>query len=192
MPSKTKRFPLTLLHVDASLFDRRLLQRALCSARGDFAPHGVATLQAATRYFGFLPGMNGSSSHPRPALIILDYALGAHCGADFLYWLRVRHRNTAIPVIMYSSSPSRDQVLQCYELGANHFLRKAQSVANTFRLALTLRLCFSWPTPRFDWLARLPESQPDPRITPPRLNLTTPQLSSANRPPLANATCILS
>ena len=179
MPSKTKRSPLTLLHIDANLFDRRLLQRALRYGRDDFDPHGVGTLQAATDYFAFLPGVNGSSGHPRPALIILDYELGAHCGADFLYWLRVRHRNTAIPVIMYCASPSRDQVLQCYELGANHFLRKAQSLPNTFRVALTLRLCFAWPSPRFDWLAHLPESEPDPRINARRLNLTTHTASSA-------------
>ncbi|HVV70716.1 MAG TPA: response regulator, partial [Verrucomicrobiae bacterium] len=101
--------------------------------------------------------------HPRPSLVLLDYDLGARCGTDFLYWLRILHRNSAIPVVMYTGSAGGHNIVECYAKGANHFLRKPQSFTRVEAIVRTLRACFSAPTPSLNFLASLPESQPDPR-----------------------------
>lgn len=169
MPPNTKSVSRILLHIDDNLDDRLLLQAAIASSDAPFDFHGADGLETAVAYFAFLPRVNCAPGQPRPALVLLDYDLGAQCGTDFLYWLRVQHRNTAIPVIMYSGSASAASVAECYELGANYFLRKPMSFNRTMAVIRTLRACFSYPTPRFEFLARLHESEPDPRMSVPAL-----------------------
>jgi len=58
----------------------------------------------------------------RPALVSLDYELGGSTGVDFLYWLRVRKKIKSLPVIMFSGSPGRSHIAECYAAGADHYL----------------------------------------------------------------------
>ncbi len=175
MPSKISRLVLPLLHIDDNRHDRFLIQEAIRATNTPFEFHGVAGLQAAVDYFlqsalehfPLAPNPDCPPGHPRPALILLDYDQGFQCGTDFLYWLRTLHRNTAIPVVLYSGSEGDDHVSDCYANGATHFLKKAQSVTRIQAVVRALHLCFSLPTPRFQCLARLPESEPDPRIAQP-------------------------
>jgi CheY-like chemotaxis protein len=169
MPSKIKRSLLPLLHIDDSPDDRSLIEQAIRSTNTPFEFHGVDGLDAATDFFAFLTQMDRPPGHPRPALVLLDYDLGAQCGTDFLYWLRTQHRNTAIPVVMYSGSAGHRHIADCYAQGADHFLRKAQSFSRIKAVVRTLHFCFCFPTPSFQLLARLPESEADPRLAEPAI-----------------------
>ncbi len=130
----------------------------------------MAGVQAGVDYFlrsaieNVFPLAPGQCGHPRPALVLLDYHLGQRCGTDFLYWLRTLHRNTAIPVVMYSGSSEREHIGECYARGANHFLSKAGSFMRTKAIVQALHACFSLPTLSFRFLGRLPESEPDPHV----------------------------
>ncbi len=164
MPSKFIPRRLPLLYIDDNPDDRLLLAEAIRSTNTSFDFHGAGCLDRAMDYFDFLPAVNRPHRYLRPALVLLDYELGSHCGLDFLFWLRTQHRNTAVPVVMYSDSAGTDTVGLCYANGANHFLRKADSFQRTKAVIMTLRACFSLRTARFELLARLPESEPDPRV----------------------------
>ena len=183
MPSKISHRVFPLLHIDHNPDDRSLIQEAIRATEIPFQYHGVDGIQAAVGYFRqsaieqfpFPLRPHDTLEHPRPALILLDYDFGIHCGTDFLYWLRTLHGNTAIPVVLYSGSVSEGQVGEgqvsdCYANGATHFLRKAQSVSRIQTVVRTLHLCFTLPTPRFKYLAGLAESEPDHRIAQPVLN----------------------
>ncbi len=177
MVSKKGRFILPLLHIDDNPAERLLVQQAIRATDTPFDFHGADGLQSAVDYFlqsaienfplmsqpGRLPG------HPRPALVLLDYDLSGQCGTDFLYWLRTLHRNTALPVIMYTGSAGDSHISECYAHGATHFLRKSRSFQGIMAVLRTLHVCFSLPTPQFQFLARLPESEPDPRAAAPVL-----------------------
>jgi CheY-like chemotaxis protein len=161
MLSKINRLP--LLHIEDNPDDRSLIEEAIRSTETPFSFHGVGDLDAATQYFAFLPKLKRPAGRPRPALVLLDYDLGAQCGTDFLYWLRTQRRNTATPVVMYSACARDGHIGECYANGANHFLRKPLSFTRIQVVVWALHLCFSLPTPHFEHLARLPESEPDPR-----------------------------
>ncbi len=169
MPSNTKSFAHPLLYIDDNPQDRALIREAIRATNVPFDFHGVDGLQGAVDYFlqsaieHHPSHLAGHRDHPRPALVLLDYDLGHRCGTDFLYWLRTLHCNTAIPVVMYSGSAGHDHVGECYARGADHFLRKAQSFLRTKAVVLALHSCFFLPSVSFQFLARLPESEPDPR-----------------------------
>lgn len=170
MGSTNRGLVLPLLHIDDNADDRLLIEEAIGVSHTAFEFHGVDSVQAATDYFFQSaienlpwPGHVGRlHAHPRPALVLLDYDLGAQCGTDFLYWLRTLHHNTVLPVVMYCGSVSRGHVGECYAHGATHFLRKAASFARITDIVRTLHVCFSYRPPRFQFLVRLPESRPDP------------------------------
>lgn len=165
MRSNRKRPVLHLLHIDDDPNDRRLIQEAIRTTRTPFYFHGAEDLEAAMDHFTFLPRVNRPFCRPRPALVLLDYDLGTQCGTDFLYWLRTQHLNTAIPVVMYSGSGDDGQVRECYAYGANQFLRKAQSLDRSETVIRALHACFFLRILNFQFLARLPESEPDPRLS---------------------------
>lgn len=169
MPSNSKSSAIPILHIDDNPNDRFLVRTAIYSARIPFAFHEAPDLEAAGAYFAFLPQLNRPFLHCRPALVLLDCDLGIQSGTDFLYWLRTQHRNSAIPVVMYSGSAGPNLIRECYALGANYFLRKAQTFDRTTAVIRSLHTCFSLPIPHFQYLARLPESEPDPSITEPAI-----------------------
>lgn len=167
MPSNIMPFALPLLHIDDNPEDRFLIEEAIRATSTRFDFRGVDDLETAIAYFGFLPRVTQPAGPTRPALVLLDYDLGVHCGPDFLYWLRSQHQNTTIPVVVYSGSSGEARVRECYAQGANYFLRKAQSFAGTKAIIRALHFCFCLTRPSFQCLARLPESEPDPRLVQP-------------------------
>lgn len=164
MPSNNKLTLLPLVHIDDNANDRFLVEEAIRFTKTPFEFHGVASLEDATEYFGFLPAVNRLCKHGRPALVLLDYDLGPHKATDFLYWLRTLHRNTAIPVVIYSGSAETAHVGTCYANGANYFLRKARSFDRLVNVIRKLHICFCLPNPRFDGLVRLEECEPNPNL----------------------------
>lgn len=159
---KIKLSRLPLLYIDDSLNDRILVQEAARRQQNRFDLHTVDSLDAAMPYFR--PHHHAdANSHPRPALILLDYDLGMHTGADFLYWLRIQMGIKKIPVIMYSGSVGMRHVALCYAAGANHFLRKPKSFANIKAVIHSLDFCMASDPPHFRPLKAVVEYVPDPR-----------------------------
>jgi hypothetical protein len=63
---------------------------------------------------------------------------------------------------MYSGSSGSRHVSECYASGANHFLRKGDSLSAIQTIFSTLNHCMSFTPPRFGPLIELPEYEPDP------------------------------
>ena len=62
--------------------------------------------------------------HPRPELILLDLRLPKMDGIEVLRRLRANQHTRSLPIIILTTSDERQDILQCYNMGANSYLRK--------------------------------------------------------------------
>lgn len=59
-----------------------------------------------------------------PDVILLDLKMPRLDGADVLKALRADQSTQRIPVVMFTSSSERSDILRCYALGANSYVQK--------------------------------------------------------------------
>jgi DNA-binding response OmpR family regulator len=149
---------LPLLHIDDSDNDRALVQQAIFLTGTHFTFFEAEDLESAMPYF---QSDSGVKLHPRPALVLLDYDLGDHTGADFLYWLRLVKKASAIPVVMFSGSAGLHAFAECYSMGADHFISKPGDLARLKTIVRTLYRSIVSNRPGL--ICRLQEYHPDPR-----------------------------
>jgi CheY-like chemotaxis protein len=151
-----------LLHVDDSANERFLVKRAIFVTKTPFALYGAAGLESAIPYFQC--HLHQPEKFPRPAMVLLDYEMGDHTGADFLYWLRAMKKITSIPVVLFSGSVGNRHVASCYATGANYFISKPKDSQRLKEIvqALYHSLLSQRPGP----ILLLDEYQQDPRQHP--------------------------
>jgi two-component system response regulator len=65
-----------------------------------------------------------SQAENAPKLILLDLQLTGMGGLEVLQQLKVRERTRPIPIVIFSSSDSRTEMLAAYRLGANGYIVK--------------------------------------------------------------------
>jgi len=130
---------LPLLYIDDSADDRLLVKEAIALTKTPFTYHEADGLESAMLYFQ-LHGHHGELEQ-RPAMVLLDYELGRNTtGVDFLYWLRVRKKMTSLPVVMFSGSPGRDHIVECYAAGVDYYLTKPHEMERLKRIVRTLHI----------------------------------------------------
>ncbi len=66
-------------------------------------------------------------SSPRPDIILLDLNMPKMSGRDVLQELKTNPKYRSIPVIILTTSANDDDVLFCYNLGANTYIVKQRS-----------------------------------------------------------------
>jgi two-component system, response regulator len=59
-----------------------------------------------------------------PAVVLLDLKLPRMSGLDVLRHIRADARTQCLPVVILTSSHEDQDVMQCYRLGANSYVRK--------------------------------------------------------------------
>jgi CheY-like chemotaxis protein len=130
----TDRFtPTRLLLVEDNPDDIEILSRAL--AQTDLqhqlfvARDGYEALE-----FLFYKGTYEKASHPRPDLILLDLNLPRVSGFDVLKIVRKSVEYRAVPVIILSSSISRDDIALGYRLGANTYIQKQANLVQAMKV----------------------------------------------------------
>jgi CheY-like chemotaxis protein len=121
--SNSDRRVLKLLHIDDSEIQRFMVKEAILFAKIPFRFYEADCPKSAMAFFQY-------DSHPQPEVVLLDYSMEPHTGAELLDWLRVERGLTSVPVIMFSGSTGPYHVAECYAKGANHFLSKPSSFAN--------------------------------------------------------------
>ena len=159
MHSNARNKSLPLLHVDDNANERFLVKRAILITNTPFAFYEAAGLESAIPYFRY--HLHQPEEFPRPAMVLLDYEMGDHTGADFLHWLRAMKRITSIPVVLFSGSVGKRHVESCYATGANYFISKPKDSARLREIVKALYQ--SALSQRSGPVRGLDEYQPDPR-----------------------------
>ena len=67
--------------------------------------------------------------HDPVRLIILDVFMPGMSGVEFLRWLRSRPEFANLPVIMATTKPEKQQILEAAKLGISHFFTKPVTLA---------------------------------------------------------------
>lgn len=152
-----------LLYVDDSESDRLLVRETISITKTPFLFCQADGADSAKPYFQPQTSDGEPKQFPRPTLVLLDYDLGDHTGADFLYWLRITQSLSSIPVVMFSGSPGRLHVDECYAAGANFFISKPKDLDRLKTIVRALYLSVvsgdKDPSP----ILQLHEYRPDPR-----------------------------
>jgi CheY-like chemotaxis protein len=72
----------------------------------------------------YLEGAPGVPEKPRPSLILLDLNMPKLNGREVLNRIRSRESISHVPVVVFSNSMDKSEVLDVYRLGVNSFVRK--------------------------------------------------------------------
>ena len=98
--------------------------------------------QAALDYFFGPDGMADGKKTNLPILILLDLKIPKIDGIDVLKQLRTDGRTKLIPVVILTSSKEPADLLSCYNLGCNSYIRKP--VEFTVFTEMVRELGFYW------------------------------------------------
>lgn len=77
-----------------------------------------------------------------PALIILDLNMPQKSGKDVLKIIKSDQRLREIPIIIYSTSGARSDIMESYRLGCNGYIIKPNSYAEIERIAEKIKAFF--------------------------------------------------
>jgi two-component system, chemotaxis family, response regulator Rcp1 len=105
---------------DAKLFEHAMRQSAM---RANL--YWVATAEEGLE---FLKRQGRFAGVGRPKLVVSDLNMPGLDGFEFLTQARKNPALAAIPIVIFSSSRSPQDVLRCYQLGANSFISKPMSL----------------------------------------------------------------
>lgn len=84
-----------------------------------------------------------AQGHPPPRLILIDLKLPKLIGLAVLRTLRMDQRLQHVPIIVYSQSHEPSDVVLAYQIGANSFVKKPQTLADFNQLMQEL-LALGW------------------------------------------------
>ena len=113
--------PIRLLLADDNQGDVRLVREALREAGRPVELQVVRNGEEALARLRRLDGQEGAA---RPDLILLDLNMPRMDGRETLRRLKADQALRAIPIIVFSSSRSAEDVAACYALHANCFVAK--------------------------------------------------------------------
>ncbi len=111
--------PIVLAEDDAD--DRLLTLRALERARLTNEAHCV---EDGEELMQFLYQQGRYADAPRPGLILLDLNMPRKNGLEALREIKEHQALKRIPVIVLTTSKAAEDIMLCYELGGNAFVRK--------------------------------------------------------------------
>jgi two-component system, chemotaxis family, response regulator Rcp1 len=126
--------PVRLLLVEDNPSDVMLVQYGLDEAEATY------TLQVAgdgDQAVDILCGL-GASLDSLPDLIFLDLNLPKRSGHEVLTFIKADDNLRLIPVVVLSSSLSRDDIVKAYSYGANSYLQKPADIDGTLDLLRTV------------------------------------------------------
>jgi DNA-binding response OmpR family regulator len=135
--------PLQLLHVEDSEDDAVILAKACERAIFPIQLHRVSDVETAQGYLLGEGDFTDRSRHPYPHLVILDLRLPRVDGFEFLKWLRAQQRFAALPVLVFTSSLSREDKVRALAHGASSYFVKPAS----FDALVQVVQCFGAPNP---------------------------------------------
>ena len=108
-----------IVYADDDADDRLLVQEAF---EENNAAYKLDLVEDGVQLLDYL-----KSSETNPSLILLDINMPRKDGTQVLAELKANPRWRHIPVVMFTTSKSPEDVRKCYDLGANSFIVKPSS-----------------------------------------------------------------
>ena len=103
--------------VEDNLDDERLVVRA-------FRKAGIDEFVVARTGEEALNLLQEAAHSAYPSLVLLDLKLPKVNGLEVLRSMRNNEATKLVPVVVFTSSDEEGDIMQCYEVGANSYIRK--------------------------------------------------------------------
>ncbi|QOJ20179.1 MAG: response regulator [Gammaproteobacteria bacterium] len=136
MYHKNNTHPKIILMIDDNPTDVLLIKEAFafCEANSEVhvAEDGVYALE-------FLQQQGEYSNAPRPDIILLDLNMPRKSGLEVLAELKSNSELKTIPVIIYTSSITKEDVKAAYDHHANSYVRKSVDFDDCIRTAKSIK-----------------------------------------------------
>lgn len=123
------KLPLDLLVVDDNPADVALLREALAGSKHRSQINSVSDGAEA---LAFLNQREKYVKAARPSLVILDLNLPKRGGLAVLAAMKAGPDLRRIPVVIFSTSELRQDIVRSYEMGANCYVRKPGNMSDFF------------------------------------------------------------
>jgi CheY-like chemotaxis protein len=118
-----------ILLVEDDPSDARLIQRAFNKAEIHTTIHRLTNGDDAIAYLQGEPPYDMRVQYPFPTVLILDLKLPRRSGLEVLQWIRnLKDGRRRLPVIMLTSSRHAVDINRAYDLGANSYVTKPDSI----------------------------------------------------------------
>jgi len=121
MIAELARGPMEILLIEDNPGDVRLTREALKEARVSNQLH---TVDDGVKALEFLRQQGIYAAMPRPDLVLLDLNLPKMAGLEVLREIKQDRRLKTIPVVVLTTSQSRDDIAGSYDLHANCYVSK--------------------------------------------------------------------
>lgn len=116
--------------------DRFLLQTAFTENgfedRLQFVENGVEVME-------HLYSISNNEAAQLPRFILLDLNMPKKDGREVLKEIKQNAEWKKIPVVIFSTTSNEQEMLRCYELGANSYVTKPNSFEHLLEIVATLR-----------------------------------------------------
>ncbi len=120
-----------ILLIEDNEDDVILIQRALRKGGID-APIRVARDgDDAIDFFSGTGHYKNISLFPLPTVVLLDLRLPKKNGFEVLEWIKSHRKLASLPVVVFTNSVQESDLKQAYALGANSYLKKPSTMAET-------------------------------------------------------------
>jgi two-component system, response regulator len=130
--------PIHILIADDDPDDCLLLTEALRECSVNNQVHFVHDGEQLMDYLHHRPPYDDAQKYPLPGFLLLDLNMPRKDGREALAEIKSDDRLHSIPVIVLSTSSSREDILESYESGANAYLTKPTSFSGLRDVAQTL------------------------------------------------------
>lgn len=132
----------SVLIIEDNPDEQILIQRACEQALGGI---DVICVSSTAEALNYLDGCDGQT-RVLPKLIFLDlYLPNAEQGWSFLRQMKERSWQRSLPILVLSQSDRPEDIVHCYDLGANSYITKPLSMAAWFAYFESVRL-YWWET----------------------------------------------
>jgi two-component system, chemotaxis family, response regulator Rcp1 len=123
--------PAEILLIEDNPGDVELIHEALYAGR---IRHNVSVMRDGDAAIAFVRKDAGYESAPRPDLILLDLNLPTSDGFEVLREIKADPKLARIPVVVLTTSQADRDILKCYSLHANCYVRKPVDVDEFLRV----------------------------------------------------------
>jgi two-component system response regulator len=113
-----------IILVEDNLSDARLISIGLKDTITDHPIVHLKNGEDAIAYLFATGSYEKNKDKVLPSLILLDLKMPKVSGIDVLEKIKSADRTKAIPVVVFTSSRIEEDIIKCYELGANSYVVK--------------------------------------------------------------------